>query len=359
MSNNDKDWFVELGLIRDQEKIIEWGIQKYPHFVKNKNLIAQLWYTQVLGKVLPTPQKIVSIEELRVKAKAFADAGDLKTDTGKDRRVWGSLEVMIVGPLGDGRPYFGCPKCLRSIDKNIGVCINNDEKFGHPDETIEGQNLTWQNWQAGDSTGEVVITFSPNKKQTPQTIQGNVLVISGSLSLRDGRYTVWEIVKNKSAGVSMGSSLKNATPEPEVETVVEEEVPEIGETKTEIVYGGEHDVVAETQETKIEIPAEEEEDIGAEVFEGLGEVGEESTGGIETRIDNYASLVKRFKNSLKRYVGKKIVDKAVMVKWLLIQPELRTDPDDVEKADLFLAAMVDNKIIEIDAEDMLKNLVGG
>jgi hypothetical protein len=352
MDNNDKDWFVELGLVRDQAKILEWGLEKFPHFAKNKNLIAQLWYTQVLGKVLPTLQTIVSVEDLRKKAKEFADAGELKTADGKDKRVWGSIEVMVVGPLGDGRPYFGCPKCLRGIDKNIGVCINENVEYGHPGEEIEGQSLTWQNWQTGDSTGEVVITFSPNKKQTPHTIQGNILTLSGSLSLRDGRYTVWEIVKNKHSGVKMGTPLKNTTPEPAVE------VPELEIVESENIDVGEVVVEQKIEKDETEL-FDEEEDIGAELFEGLGEVGSETTEGeIESRIIGFKVLEKRFKNALKRYVGKKVVESEVMIKWLLVQPQLRTVPDNENLANSFLVAMADKGYIAVDEKNKLTCLVG-
>jgi hypothetical protein len=354
MSNNDKDWFVELGIGRDQEKIMEWGLDKYPHFVKNKNLIAQLWYTQVLGKILPTPQKIFAIEDLKKKAKEFADAGDLKTPEGRDRRIWGSIEVLIVGPLGDGRPYFGCPKCLKSIDKNIGVCINTDDKFGHPGEEIEGQDLTWQNWQVGDSTGDLVVTFAPNNKQTPHTIQGNVLVLSGSLSLRDGRYTVWEIVKNKHTGMSIGTSLKNATPEDvDVESEVVEVVPEL--VSDDI---GEDIIDQKTEETETISFEDTEEEVGAELFEGLGELGNETTEEVELLIEGFDSLEKRFKTALKRYVGKKVVDNGVMIKWMLVQPQLRTNPDKEKLAKMFLDVMVTKEYITIDDDGNLKNLVG-
>jgi hypothetical protein len=356
MSENEKDWFVELGLTRDRERIMEWGYEKFPHLSKNKNLIAQLWYTQVLGKVLPTPQTIVSVEELRKKAKEFADAGQTKTDDGKDKRVWGSIEVIMVGPLGDGRPYFGCPKCLRSVDKNIGVCINEE---AHPGEQIEGQMLTWQNWQAGDSTGEVIVTFAPNNKQTPHTVQGNVLTLSGSLSLRDGRYTVWEIIKNKALGVSMGTELKNTTKDAEVEANPESEIsePENIPEPEEISVG--EIVVDQITEEGDESAFEESEDddVGAEVFAELGEVVEE-TGDITAKIDGIDSLEKKFKNALKRYVGKKVVKVDVMQRWLLVQPQLRALPNNEELAKEFLTLMEEKKFISVDDEDNLKNLVG-
>lgn len=363
MSTNDKDWFVELGLTRDQEKIMDWGMETYPHFSKNKNLIAQLWYTQVLGKVLPTPQTIVSVEDLRKKAKEFADAGELKTADGKDKRVWGSIEVLMVGPLGDGRPYFGCPKCLRGVDKNIGVCIN---ETAHPGEQIDGQNLTWQNWQAGDSTGEIIVTFAPNKKQSPHSIQGSILVLSGSLSLRDGRYTVWEVIKSKSMGKQMATSLKATAKEvvpaveemevPEIEDfpeVEEPEIEEIGEELGEIIVD---QITEPSDEESFEEP--EEEDFGAELLEGLEDMGEGSGEVNIDALDGFDAMTKRFKNALKRYVGKKTVKSEVMVNWLLVQPQLRGKAVDEqnELAKQFLDKMVELDYISLSGDTLVSKV---
>jgi len=310
-----KDAFAELNLRHREEEILEWGMQNYPQFVKNKNLIAQLWYTSVDGKILPSPYDVVSVESLRQQAKEMIESGDTKTPEGKDKKVWGTIEVLIVGPLADSPPYFGCPNCLFGVDKNVGVCHNEAR---HPGEIIDGELLAWQNWQAGDSTDGVIASFAPNNKQTPEGIQGNVLVLRGGLELRSGRYSVWEIIKNISAKPL--KAMKTKAPEPEEkETIIDEEQPS---SETDVVI-------------------EDEDDIDeAEIF---GEPVEESEDKVETDlgIPDVGKLEKLFHKTLKKYASDKSIPIENMEKWLTVQPQIRGLGDKeikLERAQQFLKA---------------------
>ena len=52
-SEQKKDWFSILGLVKDKAKILEWGSKTYPIYSKNENMMAQMWWTQHGGKLLP------------------------------------------------------------------------------------------------------------------------------------------------------------------------------------------------------------------------------------------------------------------------------------------------------------------
>lgn len=296
-----KDAFAELNLRHREEEILEWGMKQYPQFVKNKNLIAQLWYTSVEGKILPSPYDVVSVESLRQQAKEMIESGDTKTPEGKDKKAWGTIEVLIVGPLADSPPYFGCPNCLFGVDKNVGVCHNETK---HPGEIIDGELLAWQNWQAGDSTDGIITSFAPNNKQTPEGIQGNVLVLRGGLELRSGRFSVWEIIKNISAKPL--KAMKTKTPEPEEkEAIIDEGQP--------------------SSETSVVV--EDEEDIDdAKIF---GESVEESEDAGETEVEtdlgipDFGKLDKLFNKTLKKYASNKPIPIENMERWLTVQPQIR------------------------------------
>jgi hypothetical protein len=329
------DWFSELNLVKDKDKIIAWGMKTFPQFAKNQNMMAQLWWTIHEGKVLPELKTFTTVEELRKKLKEFADRGEVTDEKGKPKRVWGNIEVLVVGPLGDGRPYFGCERCTRGIDKNIGVCVNDDPKNGHPGEQIEGKMIAFQNWSAGDTTDEVIIAFSPNNKQSPTNIQGRVLSLSGSMNIRDGRFTVWEIFANKSAAYLGGSGaeekviLAPTIKEPIVEDIPEEVI--IDDTK-----------IVET------VPEAAESEFIDEAFFAEEEFGDESVEvGSELRdlIPDYDGLVKTFMKSLDKHVMTKQVPLENIIKFLEIQPQLRELPNKSELAIRFLTYMKDVKKI--------------
>ena len=346
MSNEQKkDWFSILGLEKDKAKILEWGRKTYPIYSKNENMMAQMWWTQHEGKVLPEQKTIVSLEELRKRVKALIDADDLVDEKGKPRKAWGNIEVLVIGPLGDSKPYFGCEKCTRGIDKNIGICLNDDAEYGHPGEQIEGKMISWQNWQVGDSTDDAIISFAPNNKQSPQKIQGRVLTLAGSMNVRDGRYSVWEIVVNRTAASPGGSgeNIDMIVPEPEPEPEVAEEVVADADTEStpsttaeEIVDDGESFFTEAVGEEKVE------------------EVGTDSE--LKSRIPNYDGLLKAFKNSLERHVGTKKVPAENMRRFLAVRPQLRelgSQEEIAEVANLFLEEMKTQGLVKIDDGDFL------
>ena len=346
MSNEQKkDWFSILGLVKDKAKILEWGSKTYPIYSKNENMMAQMWWTQHEGKVLPEQKTIASIEELRKKVKALIDADDLVDEKGKPRKAWGNIEVLVIGPLGDSKPYFGCEKCTRGIDKNIGVCLNDDAEYGHPGEQVEGKMISWQNWQVGDSTDDAIISFAPNNKQSPQKIQGRVLTLEGSMNVRDGRYSVWSIVANRTAASPGGSGenidmiVPESEPEPEPEAVEEAVVDETEDASTP------------------SSTAEEAVDDGEAFFAGA--VEEETVGTdseLKSKIPNYDGLLKAFKKSLERHVGTKKVPAENMRRFLAVRPQLRelgSQEEIAEIANLFLEEMKTLGLVKIDDGDYL------
>jgi hypothetical protein len=334
-----KDWFIELGLVGQKPEILEWGRKTYPHYSNNENMMAQMWWTQHEGKLLPEPKTVITIAELRKRVKAFVDADDLVDEKGKPRKAWGNIEVLVVGPLGDSKPYFGCERCTRSIDKNIGICLNDDSDYGHAGEQIDGKMISWQNWQVGDGTDEAIISFAPNNKQTPHHIQGRVIVLAGSMNVRDGRYSVWEIVANKTAA-SPGGSGEN------VDIMIHKK-PAPVEIAEEVV------LVAETVDEESPAPAEELSDDEGFFTDAVEETKTETGATLKDRIPDYEGLLKGFKNSLERHVGTKKLPAENLRKFLEVRPQLRGLPDCNELAALFLEEMQREGLINIDAGDFL------
>jgi hypothetical protein len=349
MSNEQKkDWFIELGLVERKAEILKWGMKKYPHYAKNENMMAQMWWTQHEKKVLPETKTITTIAELRKRVKEFIDAGDIVDENGKPRKAWGNIEVLVVGPLGDSKPYFGCEKCTRGIDKNVGVCVNDDSTYGHPGEQIEGKMISWQNWQVGDTTDEAIISFAPNNKQSPHQIQGRVLVLEGSMNVRDGRYSVWGIISNKAAanlggsGVNIDLTLPEEIPEQQQDSVVEE--PE------EVV----EEVVIDAETTDEDVPDSAEEFIDeAEFFADAVETETGSEEGLRAVIKDYDGLLKLFERSIEKHVGTKKVPAENMRRFLLVRPQIRELDNPAEIAKQFLEEMVALNLVAIDKEDYL------
>lgn len=325
------DWFIELNLVKDKDKIIEWGTKAFPQFSKNKNMMAQLWWTVHEKKLLPELKTFTTVEELRRQLKEFADKGILTDDKGKPKKVWGNIEVLVVGPLGDGRPYFGCERCTRGVDKNVGVCVNDDPKTGHPNEQIDGKMIAFQNWSAGDATDEVIIAFSPNNKQNPVNIVGRVLKLSGSMNIKDGRYTVWEILGNISASSMGGSGAEFKTASSSVKEAVK--VDEIDVEEGEAAVLDEPEEYFEGDDFFPEEPKEESAGTDAE---------------LRAVIADYDGLVKLFMRSLEKHVGAKQIPVDNMVNFLAVQPQLREKTDSKEIAMKFLSYMKDvEKLITI------------
>jgi len=335
-----KDAFTELNLRHREEEILEWGLENYPQFVKNKNLIAQLWYTSVDGKILPSPYDVVSVESLRQQAKEMIESGDTKTPEGKDKKVWGVIEVLVVGPLADSPPYFGCPNCLFGVDKNVGVCHNETK---HPGEIIEGELLAWQNWQAGDSTDGAILSFAPNNKQTPEGIQQNILVLRGGLELRSGRFSVWEIIKNIGAKPLKAMKTKAPEPEEEKETIIDEEQ---SSSEESVVVEDESDI-------------DEDKIFGKPVEESKEEV--ETVVETDLGIPDIGKLEKLFHKTLKKYASEKPIPIENMLNWLTVQPQIRGfDSKEIklEKAQQYLKAKEAEGSVTVVGDKISPNVEG-
>lgn len=295
-----KDSFVELGLVDKRDEVLKWGNKNYPEYKDNHNLIAQLYFTTKMGKKLPEPVVLTTVADLRERVKKMIETGDTVTEEGRPKKAWGVLEVVIVGPLNDSPPYYGCPSCISGVDKNVGVCVNES---AHPGERFDGELLTWQNFQAWDEDS-VIISFAPNNKQKAEIIVGSVLTLRGGMDLRNGRFSVWEIISNK-----------RAKPLKEMDTTVVEEVVKIDKS-----------------EQSIKELAPEETDISAfiEIDEGEEENKQGAKGTVGTDlIEKYDNFVKTFKRGIGKFPPSKPAPLDNVISWLSVQPEVRhiTDMD--------------------------------
>jgi len=183
--------FEELGLKKIESDVMQWAETSIPHLVKNKNLCAQMYYTNVVGKDIPPMVDIKTIAQAKEEFKRFVPT---KKPDGQMTKYYASLRVVIVNLLENNRkPYFGCPICLKKVDKNVGVCRN----FAKHTEEVPAEDLKWQFWQAGDATDTVTLGFPPGRFQKQEEMLNHDLIVSGSINERDATFSVSSIVSNK------------------------------------------------------------------------------------------------------------------------------------------------------------------
>lgn len=288
-----KDSFVELNLVDEREEVLKWGAENYPEHKENHNLLAQLYYVIKKGNLkLPEPVMLTTVAELRERVKKMIETGDVTTPEGKPKKAWASIEVLVSGPLNDSAPYFGCPSCISGVDKNIGVCVN---ETAHPGQRFDGEMLSWQNYQAWDEDS-VIISFPPNQRQKAELIVGSVLTLRGGMDLRNGRFSVWEIVSNKRGKPLRGLEKK----------IIPKEV--------------EKDDKSTESDDKEYAP--EDTDISA--FIDVGEEEKRDVGRAGTDlIEKYDSFVNTFMRGISKFPPEKPAPLQNVVSWLLVQPEVR------------------------------------
>jgi hypothetical protein len=84
---------------------------------------------------------------------------------------WVLLEVL-VGVKTRSNQYAGCPTCFRAVDEN-GICPS----CGKVTPII----LTWEDYSAGDETGEIILSFPPRLTLKGENLEGKVLLVKGIL----------------------------------------------------------------------------------------------------------------------------------------------------------------------------------
>lgn len=143
-----------------KEEVEAWGREHYPEFAGNLNLIAQLYLSKVLGI---TPKPPVPREKV-VLVKSVHDG---------DRAV---IRVLVTAKVAE-RSYTGCPHCRRKIEGNVcpgcGVVTPIEYK--------------WLVYLAGDTSGEIIISFPPGV-DVPDDLIGKVMLLDGTY--KDGEFLV-------------------------------------------------------------------------------------------------------------------------------------------------------------------------
>ena len=339
MTEIDTIW-EDLNIAEHRDEALVWAEDAFPQFLGNEPLIAQLFFTNVMEKNLPPPVDLTSVEDLKAK---FAEFEPVTKPDGKQTKLYATIEVVMVQLLDDKRGYFGCPKCYRKVDKNIGICSHLD----HVGEDVKGVSLTFQKWQGGDNTGNIVVTFGPSNHQLPHDTQYYTLTLQGSCNNRDGSFNVWEILNKKSPkGLKKIKKLQKAAPKPEPKAVVEEpeEVPVVEHKEDD------KDTLDEAAETADDIFGE------GEKTEGSGDEGDIEILGLST--EQVSKLTRYFKKLLKQHYSKKANSFKNIIRWMVVQPQFREFPKGEEReavVKVFLSKMEANGLYAF--EDDEKELV--
>jgi hypothetical protein len=312
MTENDTIW-EDLNIAEHRDEALVWAEDAFPQFLGNEALVAQLYFTNVMDKNLPPPVDLTSVEDLK---KKFAEFEPVTKPDGKQTKLYATIEVVMVQLLDDKRGYFGCPKCYRKVDKNVGICSHID----HVGEDVKGVSLTFQKWQGGDNTGNVIVTFGPSSHQLPHDTQYYTLTLQGSCNNRDGSFNVWEILNKKSPkGFKKVKKLRKTVSKPEPKAVVEEpkEVPVVEDEKSDTSTSEEaseiiDDIFGEGEETK-----------------GVGDEGDIGTLGLST--EQVSKLTRDFKKLLKQHYTKKPNSFKNIIRWMVVQPQFREVPKGEER----------------------------
>jgi len=158
---SDPEYYIRrYGL--DKNEVLEWGMKNYPEFAKNLALIAQLYLIKVKGITPKPPLKKDSIKKV----------ADLQEN---ERAV---IRVAVTIPVAE-RSYKGCPICRRKVNPN-NMCPNCG--------IVEPVELKWLVYNAGDDSGEILLSFPPGVSEDLGDISGAVIVAMGTY--RDGEFLV-------------------------------------------------------------------------------------------------------------------------------------------------------------------------
>lgn len=147
--------YAKYGL--NEQEVLEWAKKHYPQFIGNKNIIAQLYLKLVKG-VQVDPRSLVLLTGKKV------NVADLRVGE------WSIIEVL-VGVRTRQSAYQGCPVCFRSTQD--GLCPQCGK--------TTPQVMIWEEYLAGDSSGEVILTLPPRITSEGKNYEGTVLRVKGVL----------------------------------------------------------------------------------------------------------------------------------------------------------------------------------
>jgi len=151
-------WYEKLKEFGVSEEEFQRFCEKYPNFKDNKELLAKLYLAVVKG---------IRVAEPKISGE-FINVADLMVG------VVSRIKVVVVQQV-DKRTYVGCPKCNRKLQAAVNTTVECP-KCG----VVKAQSLTWTEMLAGDSTGEVILTFSPSIGRIPN--EGEIIAVEGVLT---------------------------------------------------------------------------------------------------------------------------------------------------------------------------------
>jgi hypothetical protein len=155
-----------------EAEVMKWASESLPTAVRNKAILVQLYLKMVKG-IEVSPRLLRGV---RGKEKKVEDliAGE-----------WCVIRVL-VGPRLRSTAYSGCPQCFRAVEgKECPMC-----------GPITPKTLVWQEYIAGDETGEVPISLPPRITETGIDLTGKTIRASGALA-ETGEFRVSELEEAK------------------------------------------------------------------------------------------------------------------------------------------------------------------
>jgi uncharacterized C2H2 Zn-finger protein len=153
-----KSWLERLREYGVSEEEFNRFCESYPQFKSNRELMAKLYLSAVKG---------VRVAEPRITGK-FTTISELSV--GEVSRI----QVVVVQEV-DRRSYVGCPRCMRKLQAAQGATVQCPR-----DGLVQATLLSWHSVLAGDSTGEIMLTFPPRLAQVPKV--GETIAVEGTLT---------------------------------------------------------------------------------------------------------------------------------------------------------------------------------
>lgn len=149
------DLYQKYGL--SEKEVTEWAKTKYPQFLKNKTVLAQLYLKQV-RKVQLTDEDIAIMR------------GPVKKINELKPGQWVIIEA-VVGPKLRENSYNGCPICFKKLEGEFCEICGKVEPI-----------VCWfDSYVVGDNTGDIIATFGPKLANSRKSFEGTVLRLRGVL----------------------------------------------------------------------------------------------------------------------------------------------------------------------------------
>jgi len=141
-----------------KKEVVAWAKKKYPQFLRNVNVLAQLYLRQV-KKVKLDPRTITVMRG--------------KKSTIKDLKVgeWCIIEG-VVGIKTRETTYSGCPICMRKVEGEYCTTCGKIDPVIH----------YWRDYVVGDNTGDIIATIPPRIADERVDYEGKILRMRGVLT---------------------------------------------------------------------------------------------------------------------------------------------------------------------------------